>query len=162
MLPGILKTARMGYDGKGQVRVRNAARSARGARVASAACRACWRSCLPLEFEVSVVDGARSRRGTSVLSRSRSNAHRDGVLSHTIGADSAGRRARHCVEQAQQAALQHRATSSAMLGVLCVEFFVLEDGSLRGQRNGAASAQLAGTTASTPARPASSSSRCAQ
>jgi phosphoribosylaminoimidazole carboxylase (NCAIR synthetase) len=43
VLPGILKTARLGYDGKGQVRVTPPAKRATRAQ-RSAACRACSKS----------------------------------------------------------------------------------------------------------------------
>ena len=45
LLPGILKTARLGYDGKGQVRVDDARRAAPPPGTACGACPACWRSC---------------------------------------------------------------------------------------------------------------------
>ena len=45
LLPGILKTVRMGYDGKGQVRVATPRRGARRLRRHEAACPACWKRC---------------------------------------------------------------------------------------------------------------------
>ena len=45
LLPGILKTARLGYDGKGQVRVAHPRRAGRRLGCAQAACPACWRRC---------------------------------------------------------------------------------------------------------------------
>ena len=48
---------------------------------------------------------------------------------------------RRCAEQARAAALEI-AERLDYVGVLCIEFFVLDDGTPGGQRNGAASAQL--------------------
>jgi 5-(carboxyamino)imidazole ribonucleotide synthase len=45
LLPGILKTARMGYDGKGQVRVKTPAELAAAWDSGRLACPACWKKC---------------------------------------------------------------------------------------------------------------------
>ena len=45
LLPGILKTARLGYDGKGQVRVRDAGRARPRLGRTRRACLACWKRC---------------------------------------------------------------------------------------------------------------------
>jgi 5-(carboxyamino)imidazole ribonucleotide synthase len=81
---------------------------------------------LPLKFEVSALI-ARAASGASVVYPLAQNTHRDGVLSHTIvpAPDASAT----LVEQAQQAALQI-ADKLGYVGVLCVEFFILEDGSL--------------------------------
>ena len=125
LLPGILKTARMGYDGKGQVRVKTAAELA-----------AAWESVgrvpcvlekmLPLALECSVVV-ARGHDGAMVHLPVQRNLHRDGILAVT-----------EVYEGNVPAALAQQAVTAAKsvadglqyVGVLCVEFFVLEDGSL--------------------------------
>jgi 5-(carboxyamino)imidazole ribonucleotide synthase len=81
---------------------------------------------LPLKFEVSALI-ARAASGASVVYPLAQNTHRDGVLSHTIVP--APDASPTLVEQAQQAALQI-ADKLGYVGVLCVEFFILEDGSL--------------------------------
>jgi len=125
VLPGILKTARMGYDGKGQIRVRNA-EEVREAHASLGGVPCVLEKRLPLKFEVSALI-ARAASGASVVYPLAQNTHRDGVLSHTIVPAPDATPA--LVQQAQQAALQI-ADKLGYVGVLCVEFFILEDGSL--------------------------------
>jgi 5-(carboxyamino)imidazole ribonucleotide synthase len=125
VLPGILKTARLGYDGKGQVSVRNA-EEVREAHASLGGVPCVLEKRLPLKFEVSALI-ARGANGTSVVYPLAQNTHRDGVLSHTIVPAPDASPA--LVSQAQQAALQI-ADKLGYIGVLCVEFFILEDGSL--------------------------------
>ncbi|MCC8394085.1 5-(carboxyamino)imidazole ribonucleotide synthase [Paraburkholderia sp. MMS20-SJTR3] len=125
VLPGILKTARMGYDGKGQIRVRNAD-EVREAHASLGGVPCVLEKRLPLKFEVSALI-ARGSSGASVVYPLAQNTHRDGVLSHTIVPAPDATPA--LVQQAQQAALQI-ADKLGYVGVLCVEFFILEDGSL--------------------------------
>ena len=64
-VPGIVKSARLGYDGKGQIRVRAAPTSRAGVRRAWAACPACSSASSTSRCEVSVIvarDAARRRR----------------------------------------------------------------------------------------------------
>ncbi len=125
LLPGILKTASLGYDGKGQASVGSAAELA-----------AAWRALgrvpcvleqrLPLRLEISVIV-ARGRDGAVVHLPVQQNLHRQGILAMTqapapdVPADTTAHAVAWAVQLAQ--ALQY-------VGVLCVEFFVLEDGSL--------------------------------
>jgi 5-(carboxyamino)imidazole ribonucleotide synthase len=125
LLPGILKTVRMGYDGKGQVRVRTRD-DVRAAFDAMGRVTCLLEKMLPLAYEVSVLT-ARGADGVSVVYPIAENVHRDGILFTTTvpGPNvSAG-----CAARAQGAA---RAIVDALayVGVLCIEFFVLEDGSL--------------------------------
>jgi 5-(carboxyamino)imidazole ribonucleotide synthase len=125
VLPGILKTARLGYDGKGQARVCNAD-EVRAAHASLGGVACVLEKRLPLKFEVSALI-ARGANGTSAVYPLAQNTHRDGVLSHTIVP--APDASTMLVTQAQQAALQI-ADKLGYVGVLCVEFFVLDDGSL--------------------------------
>jgi 5-(carboxyamino)imidazole ribonucleotide synthase len=125
VLPGILKTARLGYDGKGQVSVRNAA-ELRDAHAALAGVACVLEKRLALAYEVSVL-AARASDGQSVVYPLAQNAHRDGILLQT--AAPAPDASTALAGQAQQAALKIAAELD-YVGVLCVEFFVLEDGSL--------------------------------
>jgi 5-(carboxyamino)imidazole ribonucleotide synthase len=120
LLPGILKTARMGYDGKGQARVKNAD------ELASA-----WNSLhnvpcvlekmLPLKAELSVIV-ARGWNGEIVSFAPQRNVHVDGILAVT-----------HAYDGCLPAELSARARTATeaiaaqigYVGVLCVEFFVL-------------------------------------
>src|SRR5271163_3872444 len=116
VLPGILKTARLGYDGKGQVSVRNA-EEVREAHASLGGVPCVLEKRLPLKFEVSALI-ARGANGTSVVYPLAQNTHRDGVLSHTIVPAPDASPA--LVSQAQQAALQI-ADKLGYIGVLCVE-----------------------------------------
>ena len=125
LLPGIVKTARLGYDGKGQVTVASRAALADAWRqLQQAPCVLEQR--LPLARELSVIV-ARGRDGSIVNLPVQQNLHREGILAVTqvpppdIDAALAGR--------AVQAAGQ-LAASMSYVGVLCVEFFVLADGRL--------------------------------
>lgn len=125
LLPGILKTVRMGYDGKGQVRVRTRA-EVRTAFAEMKGVTCLLEKMLPLAYEVSVLT-ARGADGESVVYPIAENVHRDGILFTTTvpGPNvSSG-----CAAMAQDAA---RAIISQLgyVGVLCIEFFVLEDGTL--------------------------------
>ena len=78
--PAILKRARFGYDGKGQARVGDRATTrARRSRAGSAS-RACSRSCVPLEREVSRRRSRAARRRDAQSSRSPRTVTADGIL----------------------------------------------------------------------------------
>jgi 5-(carboxyamino)imidazole ribonucleotide synthase len=120
LLPGILKTATMGYDGKGQVRVAD-----------RAALAAAWRGLkgvvcvlekmLPLKAECSVIV-ARGRDGQIVGFAPQRNVHVDGILAVTeafegnLPAELAGRAV---------AATHSIAAHIGYVGVLCVEYFIV-------------------------------------
>lgn len=125
LLPGILKTVRMGYDGKGQVRVRSR-EDVRAAFDSMDGVTCLLEKMLPLAYEVSVLT-ARGHDGQSVVYPIAENVHRDGILFTTTVPGPNVSAA--CAQQAQDAA---RAIVAQLgyVGVLCIEFFVLEDGSL--------------------------------
>ncbi len=125
LLPGILKTARMGYDGKGQVRVKTAAElAAAWDSVGQVAC--VLEKMLPLALECSVIV-ARGADGACVHLPVQRNLHRDGILAVTEV--HAGNLPDTLARQAIAGAISI-ATGLSYVGVLCVEFFVLQDGSL--------------------------------
>ncbi|MFN9728203.1 5-(carboxyamino)imidazole ribonucleotide synthase [Acidovorax sp.] len=125
LLPGILKTARMGYDGKGQVRVKTAADLA-AAWEAVGRVPCVLEKMLPLQLECSVIV-ARGADGAMVHLPVQRNLHRDGILAVT-----------EVYEENMPPALATQAIDASKsvaeglqyVGVLCVEFFVLQDGSL--------------------------------
>jgi 5-(carboxyamino)imidazole ribonucleotide synthase len=125
LLPGILKTARLGYDGKGQARVRTRA-ELHGAWNDLKRADCVLEKMLPLAFECSVVV-ARGRDGAMVHLPVQRNLHREGILAVTEVHDG-------CVAPVQARNAIHAARAIAdglaYVGVLCVEFFGLEDGSL--------------------------------
>jgi len=125
LLPGILKTSRMGYDGKGQLRVRSRDELNAGwAKLGSVPC--VLEKMLPLTSECSVIV-ARGRDGATVNLPVQRNLHRDGILAVT-----------EVFEGNVPEALAHQAITAAKavaqalnyVGVLCVEFFVLANGEL--------------------------------
>ena len=127
LLPGILKTARMGYDGKGQMRVKNATElAAAWAELRGVPC--VLEKLLPLKAECSVIV-ARSWDGHVVSFAPQRNVHVDGVLAVTHAYASN-------IPIAQsiraQAATELIAKHINYVGVLCVEFFIVDDGSEHG------------------------------
>jgi 5-(carboxyamino)imidazole ribonucleotide synthase len=125
LLPGVLKTCRLGYDGKGQVRV--ATREALAAAWDELRNVPCvLEKLLPLASECSVIV-ARGADGTLVHLPPQLNLHRGGILAVTEVHDGAmpASQARSLVESTRAIAEGLR-----YVGVLCVEFFVLADGSL--------------------------------
>lgn len=123
--PALLKTAQLGYDGKGQVAVADAAAlPAAWAALGHVPCVLEQRLSLAMEFSVIV---ARSADGGLVHLPPQQNLHRDGVLAVTQvpAPDLPAPLAAQALRCA--GALAER---MGYVGVLCVEFFVLQDGSL--------------------------------
>ena len=120
LLPGILKTSRMGYDGKGQVRVKNRVElDAAWAQLKRVPC--VLEQKLVLHAECSVVV-ARGRDGQIVNLPVHLNTHSDGILAKT-----------EVFKQNLPLALANHAISAThsianelnYVGVLCVEFFIV-------------------------------------
>ncbi|QEL57271.1 5-(carboxyamino)imidazole ribonucleotide synthase [Chromobacterium paludis] len=123
-LPGILKTARLGYDGKGQVRVKTAAEAR--AAYANLGGQACvLEKMLDLKLEVSAIVTRVSAAQSAVFPVAE-NLHQDGILDESIVP------ARIAPALAAQAQDMARKLADALdyVGVLAVEFFVLADDSL--------------------------------
>jgi len=125
LLPGILKSARLGYDGKGQQRVATRADLARAWRALGA--EPCvLEAQLALAFELSVIV-ARGADGSLVHLPVQRNLHRDGILAVTeVPARGIG----EPLQREAIAAAERLAEALRYVGVLCVEFFVLSEGSL--------------------------------
>jgi 5-(carboxyamino)imidazole ribonucleotide synthase len=125
LLPGILKTARMGYDGKGQIRVKTREElTAAWAELKGVPC--VLEKMLPLQAECSVIV-ARGADGQMVNFPVQLNLHRDGILAVTSVYEGAVP-----ADVAAQAVAATRAIAEGLnyVGVLCVEFFLLEGGQL--------------------------------
>jgi len=123
LLPGILKTARMGYDGKGQVRVNTPAElAAAWADLKQVPC--VLEKMLPLQLGVLASSWRAVPTATCVNLPVQRNLHRDGILAVT-----------EVYEGNVPPALAERAVAAAKsiasgvnyVGVLCVEFFVLDE-----------------------------------
>ena len=131
LLPGILKTARMGYDGKGQVRVATQSELV-----------AAWNGLkqvpcvlekmLPLQEECSVIV-ARGVDGSCVNLPVQRNLHRDGILAVTEVYER-----NMPLAQAERAVAAAKSIANGLqyVGVLCVEFFVLDPQSPEAQALG--------------------------
>jgi len=122
LFPAILKTARMGYDGKGQQRLANYT-ELRGAFQSLGNMPCVLEKLVPLDYELSVIV-ARGADGDVVTYEPTHNVHVDGVLdvSSTPIPNS------QVIEQARKVAL-NLAEVLDYVGVLGVEFFV-SDGEL--------------------------------
>ena len=125
LLPGILKTARLGYDGKGQRRVNTRDELNRAwDELNQVPC--VLEKLLPLAAECSVIV-ARGASGQMVHLPPQLNLHRGGILAVTQVYEQNMPLARF---QWVLDATKSIAEGLHYVGVLCVEFLVLEDGSL--------------------------------
>jgi 5-(carboxyamino)imidazole ribonucleotide synthase len=127
LLPGILKTTRMGYDGKGQARVKNAAElAAAWADLKGVPC--VLEKLMPLKAEYSVLV-ARGWDGRMVSFPPQRNVHVDGILAVTHAYEG-NMPLRHSLRALD--ATKSIAMHIGYVGVLCVEFFIVDDGSKQG------------------------------
>jgi 5-(carboxyamino)imidazole ribonucleotide synthase len=123
LLPGIVKTARLGYDGKGQIRVKTREElAAAWEQLGRVPC--VLEKLMPLQSECSVLV-ARGADGQVVAFPVQKNTHHDGILAITevhegaVPADLAAR------AQASTVAIANHLN---YVGVLCVEYFVVDNG----------------------------------
>ncbi len=124
LLPGIVKSARFGYDGKGQVSVRTREETGSAWRAMKGQpCVLEKRVALACEISVIVARNERDEAATWPVAE---NVHRDGILDVSIVparvSEELTARARD-IATGIAAALDYR-------GVLCVEMFVTGDGAL--------------------------------
>jgi 5-(carboxyamino)imidazole ribonucleotide synthase len=122
--PGILKAARLGYDGKGQVALAAAGQTLAAFRaLGGVPCVLEQRLSLAREISVLV---ARGWQGQTEVWPVAENVHRDGILLVSrVAAEPVDAIGQH----AQRIAIE-LAAALDYVGVLCVEFFVLADGRL--------------------------------
>ena len=124
LLPGILKRSRLGYDGKGQIRVESAGQLAEAfAQLGGEPCVLERRVALKLELSCVV---ARGFDGATIAWPISENQHATGILDISI----VPARIPPAMAQAARDAALAVAERLDYRGVLCVEFFVLEDGRL--------------------------------
>ena len=122
---GVLKTCRMGYDGKGQRVFRGSGGDVDGVHAAMGGVPLILESLVSFEREISVI-AARGRDGSLAAYDAAENIHRDGIL-HTSTVPAAVPLA-----TAELACRNAFAILEALdyVGVVGVEFFALGDGSL--------------------------------
>ena len=116
-VPGVLKTRRLGYDGKGQVRISAPEDAHRGWEELGKA-PLIYEEWVPFDCEVSII-GARSADGATAVYPLNGNVHSHGILRLT--------RAPYGPPRWQRAAaryLQLCLTHFRYVGVLTIEFFV--------------------------------------
>ncbi|MBL8512967.1 MAG: 5-(carboxyamino)imidazole ribonucleotide synthase, partial [Betaproteobacteria bacterium] len=123
-LPAVLKTARFGYDGKGQARI--------GTAQELAATFESWKGAmcvleefLPLDKEISVIL-ARAANGEAATFPVAENQHANGILDITI----APARIPDALATQARTIAETLAVKLDYTGVMAVEFFVLKDGTL--------------------------------
>jgi len=122
--PAILKTARFGYDGKGQQTVNNKEELETVFKnTGQVACVIEQR--VDLECEISVILG-RNTNGDSQCFPVAENIHKDGILFQTI----APARVADNIANAAQVAAIRLANQLNYIGVMAVEFFVTKQGEL--------------------------------
>jgi len=125
LFPGILKIARMGYDGKGQITVDDSANlDAAWAQLGKVPCVLEKR--MDLDFEVSALV-VRGYDDAVVAYPVSQNIHRDGILhTSTVPAPSLKPAQEKKIIEAAKALIR----KIDYVGVLCVEFFVLKSGDI--------------------------------
>jgi 5-(carboxyamino)imidazole ribonucleotide synthase len=116
--PGVLKTRRLGYDGKGQFVLRGA-QSVDAAWHALGGGNLIYEKFQPFSREISII-GARSAAGRVVFYPLSSNTHGDGVLRYGFAPYSSAR-----LERSARAYLKRVLNELAYVGVLAIEFFVV-------------------------------------
>jgi 5-(carboxyamino)imidazole ribonucleotide synthase len=121
-LPGILKTRRLGYDGKGQWRLATQA-DVTGAFAALGAVPAIYEGVVRFDREVSMI-GARSTRGEVVTYGPIENEHRGGIL-HVSRCPA--RAVSSAAERAAREAIEAILVELDYVGVLAVEMFLVGD-----------------------------------
>jgi 5-(carboxyamino)imidazole ribonucleotide synthase len=122
---GVLKTRRLGYDGKGQRVFKSAGEDATGAYEALGSVPLILESFVPFEREISII-AARSTDGTIACYDPAENIHRHGILHTSTVPASVNEAAAEAARLAATAIL----TALGYVGVIGVEFFVLSDGTL--------------------------------
>ena len=122
--PSIVKSAMGGYDGRGQVRVKTAAEGHKAfTSLRAPVCVA--EAFLDIKVEISVLV-ARRADGTSAAYPPSRNLHTDGVLTWAVTPSGVGADLAHRAESLAQ----NIAAALGIVGLLAVEMFVLEDGTL--------------------------------
>jgi len=122
--PAILKTARFGYDGKGQ-QIINSADEVENAFMQTNQVDCVLEQRIDLDCEISVILG-RNNKGESQTFPVAENIHKDGILFQTL----APARISESLAKSAQAAAIRMADKLDYVGVMAVEFFVTKQGAL--------------------------------
>jgi 5-(carboxyamino)imidazole ribonucleotide synthase len=122
---GVLKTRRLGYDGKGQRVFSGPQDDPAGAFGSLGHVPLILEKLIPFTSEISII-AARSKDGATVSYDPAKNEHREGILRQSTVPSSANSQTENSARQAAEAVLR----SLDYIGVIGIEFFVMEDGSL--------------------------------
>ena len=122
---GVLKTRRLGYDGKGQRVYRSAADSTEGGYAALGGVPLILESLISFEREISII-AARGMDGTIACYDPAENVHRNGILHTSTLPSGISEQTAAAAREAAEKIL----TALGYVGVIGIEFFVLADGSL--------------------------------
>ena len=122
---GVLKTRRLGYDGKGQRVYRSVADSAEGGYAALGNVPLILESFVSFEREISII-AARGSDGKVACYDPAENVHRNGILHTSTLPASISEETAAAAREAAEKIL----TALGYVGVIGIEFFVLADGSL--------------------------------
>jgi 5-(carboxyamino)imidazole ribonucleotide synthase len=123
--PGVLKTATGGYDGKGQVVIREVSEAAQAFAALAGAGPYIYEKWVHFVREVSVVV-ARDVQGTIVTYPVTENYHHHGILDYSIVPARISAAQRTLVEESAR----RLASGLQLVGVMALEFFVSEDGAV--------------------------------
>jgi 5-(carboxyamino)imidazole ribonucleotide synthase len=123
--PAILKTARFGYDGKGQITVNTPEEAVEGYEKTHKSADCVLEQRVDLACEISVVL-ARNVDGEMQVFPVSENVHVDGILFQSI----VPARVEDDIAHAAQVAAKRLADQLGYVGVLAVEFFVTKQGAL--------------------------------
>jgi 5-(carboxyamino)imidazole ribonucleotide synthase len=119
---GVLKTRRLGYDGKGQ-RILRACESVEGAYASMGGVRLILEELVPFEMEISII-AARGRDGAVAAYEPARNVHQEGILRTSTVPAGVPERIAGNARRASFALLD----ALGYVGVIGVEFFVTRDG----------------------------------
>ena len=123
-LPAILKSAGFGYDGKGQYRIHSQGQFEEAWRAVGPR-EAVLEAFVDFDCEISIV-AARDVNGNFGHYNAVENRHRKGILDITIAPGGVSRRVAEEASEIARSVLE----KLNVTGVLCVEFFVCQDGRL--------------------------------
>lgn len=123
-LPAVLKTTRLGYDGKGQARIQTPGDADAAWRAVGMA-PSILETFVPFERELSVI-AARGRAGDIVCYPAVENVHEHHILARTIAPAPVA----PAVADAATAIARHLIAGLDICGVLAVEMFMTPDGAL--------------------------------
>ncbi|MDF1778680.1 MAG: 5-(carboxyamino)imidazole ribonucleotide synthase [Rhizobiaceae bacterium] len=122
---GVLKTRRLGYDGKGQIMFNGPEDDPQGAFGQLGSVPQILESLVPFVAEISII-AARDRAGSIVSYDPSRNHHKSGILHLSTVPSGVPQEAISAAQQAAASIL----TRLDYVGVIGVEFFVMEDGSI--------------------------------